>query len=109
MSRAISGLLFATACSLCAASPSATARDHGSFSLRPGESWHFTVGSTYFPLRICNDIASAGVILVRAGARDEHRLAPGLCIEQSGDVIDVQNLADGISSGVFVSACDVPH
>jgi hypothetical protein len=107
MHRVTVGLLVATAYSFGLAAPPAAARDHGSFSLRPGEAWHITLGSTYLPLRICNDIASAGAILVRVGDRDERRLGPGLCVEQSGDGIDIRNLADGISTGVFVSACEV--
>jgi hypothetical protein len=107
--RSFSPLIFAVASSTCLPAPAALAIDHGSFSRRPGESRQFTIGSAYFSLRVCNDIASAGIIGVRLGARDERRLAPGLCIEQSGDRLDIRNLADGISTGVFVSACEVRH
>jgi hypothetical protein len=111
MARATIGLLlFATvAIGTYLAAPPALAINHGSFSLRPGESRQFTIGSTYFSLRVCNDVASAGPIAITVGAHESRTLAPGLCTEQSGDLIGVRNLSDGIAMGVFVSACVVPH
>jgi hypothetical protein len=107
---AIGLLLFATTASgTCLSAASALAINHGSFSLRPGESRQFTIGTTYISLRVCNDIASAGAVAVTVGARDPRTLAPGLCMEQSGDLIEIRNLADGIATGVFVSACDMPR
>jgi hypothetical protein len=111
MARATKGLLlFATAAiGTCLAALPAIAINHGSFSLRPGESQQFTIGSTYFSLRVCNDIASAGPISITIGGHEPRMLAPGLCTEQSGDLVGVRNLSSGMAMGVFVSACVVPH
>jgi hypothetical protein len=111
MARPAIGLLLfaAAAIGTCLAALPALATDHGSFSLRPGESRQITVGSTYFSLRVCNDIASAGPIAVTVGAHESRTLAPGLCTEQSGDFVGLRNLSGGIAMGVFVSACVVPH
>jgi hypothetical protein len=97
MRRATIGLLvFATVASgMCLAAPPALAMNHGTFSLRPGESRQFTIGSTYFSLRVCNDIASAGPIAITVGGHEPRTLAPGLCTEQSGDLgpVDIHRTA----------------
>jgi hypothetical protein len=111
MTRVTIGLLLFAIVSVgtCLTAPPAVAINHGSFLLRPGESQQFTIGSTYFSLRLCNDIASAGPIEITIGGHEPRTLAPGLCAEQSGDLVGVRNQSSGMAMGVFVSACVVPH
>ena|SRR4029077_10391880 len=61
----------------------------------------FRLGSTYLLLRVCNTIGSAGAILVTIGDHKSYTLAPGLCIEESGDAIKLQNRATGVATGTY--------
>ena len=79
----------------------AAAMQYGSFSLQPGAVQEVQTGSTYLLLRICNTIGSAGAILVTIGDHEPHTLAPGLCVEESGDVIKLQNQATGMATGTY--------
>ena len=82
-------------------STQAAAMQYGSFSLQPGAVQEVQTGSTYLRLRVCNTIGSAGAILVTIGDHKPYALAPGLCVEESGDAIKLQNQATGVATGTY--------
>lgn len=90
-------VLFALAAGLMPAG----AMDFGSFSLQPGETQNIRIGSTYRTIRLCNNSESAGMLQAVIGDHDPIQLAPGLCAENSGDTIQVRNLANGTVSGIY--------
>jgi len=57
----------------------ALAADGGTFTLAPGEVRSVSVGSTDREIHVCNDLGSAGDLLVVIGDHDPLRLAPGIC------------------------------
>ncbi len=77
------------------------AGEFGSFSLQPGETRAIRTGSTYRTIRLCNDSESAGTLDAIIGDHDMIHLAPGLCAEESGDMIQLRNAANGTVSGVY--------
>ena len=79
----------------------AAAMQYGSFSLQPGAVQEVRIGSTYRILRVCNAIGSAGAILATIGNHEPHTLAPGLCVDDSGDVIKLQNQTTGVATGTY--------
>ena len=79
----------------------AAAMQYGSFSLQPGAVQEVQTGSTYLLLRICNTIGSAGAILVTIGDHKPYTLAPGLCVDDNGDVIKLQNQTTGLATGTY--------
>jgi hypothetical protein len=79
----------------------AAAMQYGSFSLQPGAVQEIRIGSTYRILRVCNAIGSAGAILATIGDHKPHTLAPGLCVDDSGDVIKLQNQTAGVATGTY--------
>jgi len=86
---------------MCFVATQAAAMEYGSFSLQPGAVQEVRTGSTYRLLRVCNDIGSAGAILATIDDREPHTLAPGLCVEDLGDVIKLQNQATGVATGTY--------
>ena len=79
----------------------AAAMQYGSFSLQPGAVQEVRIGSTYRILRVCNAIGSAGAILATIDDQEPHTLAPGLCVDDSGDVIKLQNQTTGVATGTY--------
>jgi len=82
---------------------SGAAGESGVFSLAPGESREFHIGSTYRNIRVCNDLASAGTLTAWFGHHLPHVLGPGLCADDSGDGIALRNGAAGRVNGTFRS------
>jgi len=100
----IMGILIALG---CLAGP-AGAMEYGSFSLKPGEIRDIRIGSTYRRLRVCNELGSAGAIVATIGDYQPHTLGPGLCAEDYGDVIRLQNSASGVASGTYRPIRSIP-
>jgi hypothetical protein len=97
-----------TACCLMAAvdgSPggSAFAGPYGSFRLKAGETADFQTGPRYLNLRVCNDVASSGSIVVTIGDRQSRSIGPGECTDNPGDHIRIQNRAAGEVAGIYKS------
>ena len=76
----------------------AHAMEHGSFSLQPGAVQEVRTGSTY---RLLRTKSGAGAILATIGDHEPQTLAPGLCVEDSGDVIKLRNQATGVATGTY--------
>lgn len=74
----------------------ASAVGGGSFTLAPGEIASIVIGSTYREIRICNDLQSAGELVVVVADHEPFSLAPGLCKSQHGDHIALRNESSAI-------------
>jgi hypothetical protein len=94
-------LLLVAAAGIGSSVSSASAAQFGQFSLQPGERQQFRVGSSYIDLRVCNDVGSKGALTVAIGDHDTHEIAPGSCIENSGDGITVENRSHEIAYGIY--------
>src|SRR5689334_15871868 len=67
----------------------------GTVSLKEGESRRISIGPTFRDMRVCNDLKSAGSVMIKVGAGFERKLRPGQCAEDRGNFINSQNLAFG--------------
>ena len=76
----------------------------GRMTLRAGEVRRIEIGASDRNLRICNDSASSGMVLVTVGDREPHSLSPGLCAEDMGARMTVQALGQAVID--FKSICD---
>jgi hypothetical protein len=97
--------------SVAIAGAPARAAEYGSYDLRPGQASLFQIGSTYRWLRVCNDFNSAGPVAATIGDHEARTLQPGICTENDGDMLLVQNNGGGPASGSYqyVRAYDKPH
>jgi len=98
------GVLIAVAC----LTTQAGAMEYGSFSLKPGEIREVRTGSTYRQLRVCNESGSGGAIVAVIGDHEPHTLGPGLCAEEYGDTIKLQNGSSGVASGTYRPIRSIP-
>jgi hypothetical protein len=76
----------------------------GRMTLKAGEVRRIEIGASDRNLRICNDSASSGMVLVTVGDRSPHSLSPGLCAEDMGARITVQAVGQAVVD--FKSTCD---
>jgi hypothetical protein len=85
----------------------ASAAGFGSVTLQSGESRDvpLTGFGGYQQVRVCNDAESISSVSVAIRPRDQHLLQPGLCTENSGDALDLQNRGAGPATIVFKSLC----
>ncbi len=100
-SHLISALLLAIALAGIRAPRPALAQDFGSFSLKPGETRQIRIGATYRTIRLCNDSESTGELEAMIGDSGTHRLAPGICVEDTGASLALHNLSNGTVSGIY--------
>jgi hypothetical protein len=79
----------------------AFATPFGSFRLKSGEAAEFQAGPRFLNLRVCNDVASSGSIIVEIGDGASRKIGPGECTDGPGDRIRIQNRAEGEVAGIF--------
>jgi hypothetical protein len=91
---------------LCLAHGPAAAATFGSVTLQPGELRKIDIGPTGRNLRVCNEIASAGTVVVVIGDNAPHALSPGLCAEDLGARMTVQSHAGGTATVDYKAICD---
>ena len=93
--------------SLFATAGAALAAGFGSVTLQPGESRTvpLTGFAGYQQVRVCNDADSIASVSAAIHPRDPRLLQPGLCTEDSGDALDLQNRGAGPATIVFKSLC----
>ncbi len=76
----------------CAQGPSANyGRQAGVVSLAAGQTQRVWIGAAYRLLRVCNDLESNGTAVVVINGRQPITLGPGICTEDYGNTIDVDN------------------
>ena len=76
----------------------------GRMTLNAGEVRRIEIGASDRNLRICNDSASSGMVLVTVGDHAPHSLAPGLCAEDMGARMTVRAVGQAVVD--FNSICD---
>src|ERR1051325_3914850 len=101
MRQRLLGFLFIVATAGLFPARPVEAQEFGSFTLKPGETRSFRIGTTYRDIRLCNDGESAGTLDATIGDHDMIHLAPGLCAEERGDAILLHNAANGPVNGVW--------
>ncbi len=91
---------------ICLAHAPAAAANFGRVTLQPGELRKIDIGPTGRSLRVCNDIASAGTVVVVIGDNTPHALSPGLCAEDIGARLTVRSHAGGPATVDYKAICD---
>jgi len=91
---------------ICLAHGPAAAANFGRVTLQPGELRKIDIGPTGRSLRVCNDIASAGTVVVVIGDNTPHGLSPGLCAEDLGARMTMQSHAGGPATVDYKAICD---
>src|SRR5215468_8866683 len=82
----------------------------GSPSLAAGETRTIHTSGVSRDVKVCNDSVSQGDLLAVIGSNDAVRLAPGMCIWESGDSITLRNDSSAsILSTYRVSTCSEPR
>lgn len=84
----------------------AFAANFGTITLIAGETQAIDIGATGRNMRVCNDLSSAGSVLVTVGGNAPHELSPGLCAEDMGNRLLVHSQASGIATVDFKPICD---
>jgi hypothetical protein len=85
----------------CQSTGSDTASPSGSFALAPGETRTLRIGSTYRPVRVCNDVGSSGRVKAWIGQHLPHDMPPGVCAEDTGNQIVLSNESGGAVNGIY--------
>jgi hypothetical protein len=94
-------IIAATTLAACQGAGSDSASPSGSFTLAPGETRTLQIGSTYRPVRVCNDVASSGRVKAWIGQHLPHDMPPGVCAEDTGDQIVLRNESGGAANGIY--------
>ena len=89
-----------------ALSCNAVAADFGVVSLDHGAAKTVSIGGSGRTLRVCNDAGSASSVLVTIGGNAPHYLASGLCAEDIGEQVTMQNLGSGTARVDYKATCD---
>lgn len=84
----------------------AFAVDFGIVTLDHGAAKSVSIGGSGRTLRVCNDAGSASSVLVTIGGNAPHYLASGLCAEDIGDRVTMQNLGSGTATIDYKATCD---
>jgi hypothetical protein len=87
-------------------SGSAAGANFGTVTLKAGEMRAVDIGATSRNLRVCNDLASSGPVLVTIGDNGSRDLSPGVCAENIGDRMIIHSRAYGFAIVDFKSVCD---
>ena len=86
----------------CAQGPGASyGRQSGVVSLAPGQAEQVWTGVAYQRLRVCNDLESKGTVVVVIDDRQPATLAPGLCTEEDGNTIHMDNASASAATIVY--------
>ncbi len=80
--------------------------DFGIVTLDHGAAKSVSIGGSGRTLRVCNDAGSASSVLVTIGGNASHYLPSGLCAEDIGDRITMQNLGSGTATIDYKATCD---
>ena len=98
-------ILLTLSCAILAGQ--ASAASFGSLTLEPGESRNVPLSGFggYQQVRVCNDAGSTADVSVAIRPRDPRLLQPGLCMENSGDQLELKNQGAGSATIVFKSLC----
>jgi hypothetical protein len=81
----------------------AVAVEFGSVTLQAGETQTIHIGATARRMRACNELFSAGPIVITIGSNIPHSLSPGVCAEDIGDRMIIQSRASGLAKVYFRS------
>ncbi len=84
----------------------AIAADFGVVTLDHGAAKTVGIGRSGRNLRVCNDAESSSAVLVTIGTNARHYLASGLCAEDIGEQITLQNLGSGTATVDYKATCD---
>jgi hypothetical protein len=84
----------------------AIAADFGVVSLDHGAAKSVSIGGSGRNLRVCNDAGSASSVLVTIGGNAPRYLTSGLCAEDIGDRVTMQNLGSGTATIDYKATCD---
>ena len=89
------------------ASPGVAA-NFGSVTLKAGETQIVDISTSARTMRVCNDAFSSGSVVATIGGAGPHDLLPGVCAEEIGDRMTIENHASGLATVVFRSLSDAP-
>ena len=67
----------------------------GSLTVNGGETQTVDIGPTARNVRVCNDLSSAGPIVVVIDDNVPRNLSPGICAQDIGDRLTIQSRASG--------------
>jgi hypothetical protein len=86
----------------CAQDPSANyGQQSGVVSLAPGQAQQVWTGVAYQLLRVCNNLESNGTAVVLIDGKQPITLAPGICTEDYGNTIDMNNQSASAATIVY--------